>query len=229
MPARPSCARCARDMQIIFQDPYASLNPRMTVGAIIGEALIIHKLATDRARVRGARRRAARDGRPAAPTTCGATRTSSPAASASASASRARSRSSPKLIVCDEPVSALDVSIQAQVINLLEDLQEQVRPDLPLHRARPVGGRAHQHARRGDVSRPHRRDRAGARTLRRSRCIPTPRRCSRRCRSPTRQVKRKRILLQGDVPSPIRPPTGCHFHTRCPIAQFPLCSSDGPS
>ena len=81
-----------RDMQIIFQDPYASLNPRMTVGSIIGEALVIHKLAKTQARARGAGRPPARDGRPAAPTTCAATRTSSRAASASASASRARSR-----------------------------------------------------------------------------------------------------------------------------------------
>ena len=82
----------ARDMQIIFQDPYASLNPRMTVGAIVGEALIIHKLTKSRGRVRGADRRAARDRRPLAPTTCAATRTSSPAGSGSASASPGRWR-----------------------------------------------------------------------------------------------------------------------------------------
>ena len=112
-------------MQIIFQDPYASLNPRMTVGSIIGEALVIHKLAKTQARARGAGRRTCSRRWASAPTTSAATRTSSRAASASASASRARSRVSPKLIVADEPVSALDVSIQAQVINLLEDLQKQ--------------------------------------------------------------------------------------------------------
>jgi peptide/nickel transport system ATP-binding protein len=100
--AKPECAALARDMQIIFQDPYASLNPRMTVGAIIGEALTIHKLAT-----RAPTSRASWNcWRPSAwpPTTCAATRTSSRAASASASASPAHWRSSPKLIVCDEPV-----------------------------------------------------------------------------------------------------------------------------
>ena len=174
-------------MQIIFQDPYASLNPRMTVGAIIGEALIIHRLAKTAARVEDRVVAAAGDGRPAAPTTCAAIRTSSPAASASASASPARSRSSPKLIVCDEPVSALDVSIQAQVINLLEDLQEKfgltylfIAHDLSVveHISDRVAvmylGRIVEIA-------------PARRALRRRRCTPTPRRCCRRCRSPTRR------------------------------------------
>ena len=115
-------------MQIIFQDPFASLNPRMTVGAIVGEPLRIHSSA------RGPSARAIVElletvGLTGEPST--ATRTSSRAASDSASASPARWRSSPKLIVCDEPVSALDVSIQAQIVNLLDDLQAEFGLDLP--------------------------------------------------------------------------------------------------
>ena len=114
-----------RDIQMIFQDPYSSLNPRHTVGKIVGAPYRLQHVKT------GGRREEGRPGPSSSwsgstPSTTTATRTSSPAASASASASPARSRSSPKLIVADEPVSALDVSIQAQVVNLLEDLQDEL-------------------------------------------------------------------------------------------------------
>ena len=112
-----------RKIQVIFQDPYSSLNPRMTVGQIIGEPLHVYRLVEDQ---QGGATSASPSccSRSACSTTWrSAIRTSCRAASASASASRARSRWSRRFIVCDEPVSALDVSIQGQIINLLEDLQ----------------------------------------------------------------------------------------------------------
>ena len=219
--ATTRCARRAARMQIIFQDPYASLNPRMTVRADPRRAAAAARPGIDGER-RGARGRA--------PRPRGASRRQHAQRYPHEFSGGQRQRIGIARALAVEPQAhrLRRAGLRARRLDPGAGRQPAAgpagaaRPRLSLHRARPRRGGAHRRPRRRHVPRADRRDGRRSATSSSSRGTRTRRRCSRRSRCPIRACAAERIVLQGDVPSPINPPPGCRFHTRCPHAQAAL-------
>lgn len=215
-----------RGFQMIFQDPFGSLNPRMTVEQIIGEALDIHDLAVEP----GARQKRISDLLDGVGLSANHAQRYPHEFSGGQRQRIGIARAlavEPKLIVCDEPVSALDVSVQAQIINLLQDLQRE-RGIAYLFVAHDLAVVEHISHRvmvmyLGQVA-----ELADAKAIVREPKHPYTQALISAIPVVDPASKRQRIMLPGDVPSPIDPPSGCPFHTRCPIAEA-RCRSEKPA
>lgn len=216
--------RQRQDMQIIFQDPYSSLNPRMKIGEIIGEPLAIHHIGNRRSR----RDRVAELLRLVGLEPEQANRYShefSGGQRQRIGIARALALN-PKFIVCDEPVSALDVSVQAQVVNLLQDLQEQLGLTY-LFISHGLSVVEHISSRVGIMYLGTLVEVASSEEIFHNSLHPYTRALLSAIPIPDPEAKRERLPLTGDIPTAIEPPSGCRFRTRCPIAE-PRCADEEP-